>query len=96
MESSEKTYPGHEMSGWTRKGPPNVKSTYLTPAQNAEPNFWRKAEENSMKKTRLFLAALIATLAMSAAACTSPTGTDGDPNEDHVIGSGNHVIGSGN
>jgi hypothetical protein len=43
-----------------------------------------------MKKTRLFLAALIATLAMSAAACTSPTG----PN--HVIGSGNHVIGSGN
>ncbi len=49
-----------------------------------------------MKKTRLFLAALIATLAMSAAACTSPTGTDGDPNEDHVIGSGNHVIGSGN
>ncbi len=43
-----------------------------------------------MKKVRLFLAAVIATLALSAAACSSPTGPD------HTIGSGNHTIGSGN
>ena len=43
-----------------------------------------------MKKVRLFLAAVIATLALSTAACTSPTGPD------HTIGSGNHTIGSGN
>ncbi|MGD2123646.1 MAG: hypothetical protein PVJ76_17980 [Gemmatimonadota bacterium] len=43
-----------------------------------------------MKRIRLLLTALVATLALSAAACTSPTGPD------HTIGSGNHTIGSGN
>lgn len=43
-----------------------------------------------MKRTRLFVTALIASLALAAAACTSPTGPD------HTIGSGNHTIGSGN
>ena len=41
-----------------------------------------------MKKVRLLLAAIVATLALSTAACTSPTGPD------HTIGSGNHTIGS--
>lgn len=43
-----------------------------------------------MKKVRLFVAALAAALALTATACTSPTGVD------HTIGSGNHTIGSGN
>jgi hypothetical protein len=43
-----------------------------------------------MKKVRLFLTAVIATLALAAAACTSPTGPD------HTLGSGNHTLGSGN
>ena len=43
-----------------------------------------------MKKVRLFLTAVLATLALSAAACTSPTGPD------HTLGSGNHTLGSGN
>ena len=43
-----------------------------------------------MKRVRLFLTALIVTLALAATACTSPTGPD------HTIGSGNHTIGSGN
>ena len=43
-----------------------------------------------MKKVRLFLTALVAALAFTATACTSPTGPD------HTIGSGNHTIGSGN
>lgn len=43
-----------------------------------------------MKKMRLLLTAVIAALALTTAACSSPT----DPG--HVIGSGNHVIGSGN
>ena len=43
-----------------------------------------------MKKARMFVVALIATMAMAAAACTSPTGPD------HTLGSGNHTLGSGN
>jgi hypothetical protein len=43
-----------------------------------------------MKKVRLFLTAVVVTLALTATACTSPTGPD------HTIGSGNHTIGSGN
>jgi len=47
-----------------------------------------------MKKVRLFLTAVLATLAMPATACTSPTGPD--QSVDHTLGSGNHTIGSGN
>ena len=43
-----------------------------------------------MKKVRLLLTAVIATLALTAASCTSPTGPD------HTLGSGNHTLGSGN
>ena len=43
-----------------------------------------------MKKVRLLLTAVIAALAFTVTACTSPTGPD------HTIGSGNHTIGSGN
>jgi len=43
-----------------------------------------------MKRVRLFLTAIVATLAFAAAACTSPTGPD------HTLGSGNHTLGSGN
>ncbi len=43
-----------------------------------------------MKKVRLLLTAILTTLALSAAACSSPTDLD------HHIGSGNHHIGSGN
>ena len=44
-----------------------------------------------MKKVRLFLTAVIATLALAATACTSPTAFD-----DHGPFPGPHVIGSGN
>jgi hypothetical protein len=47
-------------------------------------------ERELMKKVRLLLTVVIASLAMAATACTSPTGPD------HTIGSGNHTIGSGN
>ena len=43
-----------------------------------------------MKKVRLLLTAVIATLALAATACSSPTAPD------HILGSGNHVLGSGN
>lgn len=43
-----------------------------------------------MKKVRLFVAAVVAALAFTATACSSPTAVD------HTIGSGNHTIGSGN
>ena len=43
-----------------------------------------------MKRVRLLLTAVFATLAFTVAACSSPTGPD------HTIGSGNHTIGSGN
>jgi hypothetical protein len=43
-----------------------------------------------MKKARLLLTALIATLALSAAACSSPMDLD------HTLGSNNHTLGSNN
>jgi len=50
-----------------------------------------------MKKVRLLLTALIATLALSAAACTSPTGPDHTLGSDnHTLGSDNHTLGSDN
>jgi hypothetical protein len=47
-----------------------------------------------MKKVRLLLTAVIASLALAATACSSPMAPDND--EPHTIGSGNHTIGSGN
>lgn len=44
-----------------------------------------------MRKLRLFIAAFVAALALSSAACTSPTAP-----VDHTLGSGNHTLGSGN
>jgi len=43
-----------------------------------------------MKKARLLLATVIAALAVSAAACSSPMGPD------HTLGSNNHTLGSNN
>jgi hypothetical protein len=51
------------------------------------PKFYRG---DDMKRVRLLLTAAFAALALTAAACSSPTGPD------HTIGSGNHTIGSGN
>jgi len=48
-----------------------------------------------MKKVRLLLTAVIASLALAATACSSPLAPDND-DEPHTIGSGNHTIGSGN
>ena len=50
-----------------------------------------------MKTVRLALTAIIVTLALTATACTSPTGPDDTIGSViHTIGSGNHTIGSGN
>jgi hypothetical protein len=43
-----------------------------------------------MKKARLLLTAMIAALAFSAAACSSPLSPD------HTLGSNNHTLGSNN
>ena len=43
-----------------------------------------------MKSLRLMIAATLTTLALTMAACSSPTGPD------HTLGSGNHTLGSGN
>jgi len=43
-----------------------------------------------MKKVRLLLTAIITTLALSAAACSSPMDLD------HTLGSNNHTLGSNN
>jgi len=50
-----------------------------------------------MKKVRRLLAVLMATAALSAAACTSPTGPDHTLGSDnHTLGSDNHTLGSDN
>jgi len=50
-----------------------------------------------MKKVRVLLTALFTTLALGAAACSSPTGPDHTLGSDnHTLGSGNHTLGSGN
>jgi hypothetical protein len=43
-----------------------------------------------MKKVRLLLTAIIATLALSAAACSSPLDVD------HTLGGDNHTLGGDN
>jgi hypothetical protein len=45
-----------------------------------------------MKKVRILLTAVLTSLALTAAACSSPTDVD----VDHTLGSGNHTLGSGN
>jgi hypothetical protein len=50
-----------------------------------------------MKKVRLLLTAILTTLALSAAACTSPTAPDHTLGSDnHTLGSDNHTLGSDN
>jgi len=50
-----------------------------------------------MKKARLLLTALVATAALTLAACTSPTGPDHTLGSDnHTLGSDNHTLGSDN
>ena len=50
-----------------------------------------------MKKARLLLTAMIATLAFSAAACSSPMGLDEAPEGDNItLGSNNITLGSNN
>lgn len=50
-----------------------------------------------MKKARLLLTALMATAALTLAACTSPTGPDHTLGSDnHTLGSDNHTLGSDN
>lgn len=43
-----------------------------------------------MKKIRLMVVGILTTLALSAAACASPTAPD------HTLGSSNHTLGSSN
>jgi len=77
------------MSGRTFLRPPNV--TY---SEQAPLSFEARSSDTQgdpMKKVRLLLTALFTTLALTAAACSSPTGLD-----DHTLGSGNHTLGSGN
>ncbi len=50
-----------------------------------------------MKKARLFVTALLTTLALSVAACSSPMGPDHTLGSDnHTLGSDNHTLGSDN
>jgi len=50
-----------------------------------------------MKKVRILLTAVIASLALTAAACTSPLGPDHTLGSDnHTLGSDNHTLGSDN
>lgn len=55
-----------------------------------EVRFTLRKPRFSMKKVRLLLTAIITTLALSAAACSSPMDVD------HTLGSNNHTLGSNN
>jgi len=85
------------MSRQTRQGRPTLETERGLPLSSGVEVQLTNSRGTNMKKVRLLLTAILTTLALSAAACTSPTAPDHTLGSDnHTLGSDNHTLGSDN